>query len=50
VVGTMVSRPPADGALDGAAAHSCQEQLEGSGRRVRAVSPQPVIAWEETLA
>jgi hypothetical protein len=50
VVGTMVSRPPADGALDGATAHSCQEQLEGSGRRVRAVSPQPVIAWEETLA
>jgi hypothetical protein len=45
VVGAVVPRPPADGALDGAAAHGRQEDLERERCGVGGVSPQPVITW-----
>lgn len=45
MVGTMVSGPPADGAFDGAAAHSSEEDLQRHSRRVGGMSPEAVIAW-----
>lgn len=44
VVGTMVAGPPTDGALDGAASHGGEEELEGGGRGVGGVSPEAMVA------
>lgn len=45
VVSAMVSGPPADRALDGPAAHGCEEHLEGEGCGVGAMGPEAVITW-----
>lgn len=47
MVGAMVSGPPADGALDGAAAHSSEEDLQRHSRRVGGMSPEAVIACRD---
>jgi hypothetical protein len=48
VVSAVVAGPPSDGALDGAAADSSQEDLERNGGGVGSVSPQAMVAGSDT--
>lgn len=44
VVGAVVARPPADRALDGAAAEEGEGELEGERSGVGGVGPESVVA------
>jgi hypothetical protein len=48
VVSAVVASPPSDGALDGTAADSSQEDLEGNSGGVGSVSPQAMVTGSDT--
>jgi hypothetical protein len=43
VMSTVVSRPPSDRALDGSATNGCEEDPEGKGCAIGAMSPKSVV-------
>ena len=48
VVSAVVTGPPSDGALNGTAANSSQEDLERDGGRVGSVGPQTMVTGSDT--